>query len=329
MSISTTTPLIAAIPLNPNAVTNYFGSIIFIAGVLGESLNIIVFLSLRTFRESSCAFYLTVSSTVKLIQLFICLLSRLVTSAASVDWTAISPFFCKFRAYFLEFCPVCALSFACLAVIDQFFATSTRPRWQQWCHIKIAYRLSILLLLFSLLIAFPQATFFALVASSTTNTSACVIINKVFQQYNTNFNLPTVYGPLPLLITIIFALLTYGHVKQLAYRTVPLVRRRLDQQLTTMVLVQTLFNVIFITPYISLVVINNYTTLISDPATSSQTQFALSILSCIYYLYTAVSIIYLLLLKEFILDCMIYLEFILYLCLYIGTISSSTTLCSI
>jgi hypothetical protein len=47
---------------------------------------------------------------------------------------------------------------------------------------------------------------------------------------------------------IIFGLLAYRNIQQIAYRTVPLVRRELDKQLTRMVLVEVFFDVIAVTP---------------------------------------------------------------------------------
>ncbi|UJR11454.1 hypothetical protein I4U23_015633 [Adineta vaga] len=286
---STTIPLISTIVLTSNLLTTYLGSIILITGVLGELLNIIVFLSLRTFRESSCAFYLTLSSVLKLIHLLTGLLSRVVISAADVDWTLLSPFYCKLRAYLIEFCSVSSLGLICLAVIDQFFATSPHRRWQQWSHIKIARRLSATLLFFATVTSSPYLVFFELITLPTTGSHACTIINPTFLRYNNDFNLPVLFAPLPVLITIIFALLTYWNVKQIAYRTVPLVRRRLDQQLTTMVLVQTVVNVIAIAPYIILMTIVTHSTLLSNKEINYQIQFGVTTLLCIYYLYCASS----------------------------------------
>jgi len=50
--------------------------------------------------------------------------------------------------------------------------------------------------------------------------------------------------------------IAYRNIKQILYRTVPLVRRELDKQMTTIVLVQVIFNVIAITPCIILLLIN-------------------------------------------------------------------------
>ncbi|UJR38063.1 hypothetical protein I4U23_030744 [Adineta vaga] len=57
-----------------------------IAGLLGACLNIIVFLSLKTFRQSSCAFFLTIMSFVNIGQLLTGLLSRILI----MDLTSIS-----------------------------------------------------------------------------------------------------------------------------------------------------------------------------------------------------------------------------------------------
>ena len=65
----------------------YFGSFLFFTGVAGGVLNIVVFLSLQTFRENSCAFYLTIMSFVNLGQLLTGLLTRIVISGFDIDWT--------------------------------------------------------------------------------------------------------------------------------------------------------------------------------------------------------------------------------------------------
>ncbi|CAF4083667.1 unnamed protein product [Rotaria sordida] len=110
-----------------------------------------------------------------------------------------------------------ALAYLCLATIDQFLATCSSPRWQQLCHISLARRLCL--------------TFIVL----------CNILQLGMFLY--------FLGVLPLSITVIFGCLAYRNVQKLSYRTIPLVRRKLDQQLTVMVLTQVVFNVFAITPY--------------------------------------------------------------------------------
>ena len=57
-------------------------------------------------------------------------------------------------------------------------------------------------------------------------------------------------GTLPVTIMVLFGLLAYFNVRNLAYRTVPLIRRELDKQLTQMVLVQVIYNFFVLIPFV-------------------------------------------------------------------------------
>jgi hypothetical protein len=60
---------------------------ILIVGLIGHTLNLIVFLSLKTFRENACVFYLTVMSAVDIGQVMTGFLSRIMISGFNIDWT--------------------------------------------------------------------------------------------------------------------------------------------------------------------------------------------------------------------------------------------------
>jgi hypothetical protein len=63
----------------------YFGIPILTIGLIDEVLNTIVFLSLKTFRQSSCAFYLTMLSIVNIGQFISGLLTRIMISGFNID----------------------------------------------------------------------------------------------------------------------------------------------------------------------------------------------------------------------------------------------------
>src|SRR5579871_4815605 len=98
----------------------YMGITLIIIGVLGGILNVIVFLSLRIYRQSSSAFYLTVVSIVNIGQLLTGLLSRVLINAVGIDWTETSPAYCKIRNYLFQACAIISPVCLCLATIDQF-----------------------------------------------------------------------------------------------------------------------------------------------------------------------------------------------------------------
>jgi hypothetical protein len=95
---------------------------------------------------------------------------------------------------------------------------------------------------------------------------------------------------LPLFVTLVFGLLTYRNVKQIAYRTVPLVRRELDKQLTVMVLVQDVFTFFILLPIMSSGFVSLNPNITRDPLAAATFQLANAIAVIFYYLYFAVSI---------------------------------------
>ncbi|CAF1368674.1 unnamed protein product [Rotaria sp. Silwood1] len=265
----------------------YLGIPILIGGILGGILNIIVFLSLQTFRESSCAFFLTIMSFVNIGQLITGLLSRVMISGFGVDWTETSIFYCKFRISCLQFCALTSYTCMCLATIDQLLATSLQPRWQQCLNLKKAYRLCAIFFVIWLFHSIPSLIWYNLSLSVRTGKIGCVITNSIFQQYFTYVYLLILAGILPIIINITFGSIAYCNVRQIPYRTIPLVRRELDKQLTTMVLVQVVFKVFVIVPYITVLCVINTANLLSSSINITQLTFANFVTGIMYYLYFA------------------------------------------
>ena len=286
MSAAATIPILNTISQQMHI---YVGSPLLVAGVVGNILNIIIFLSLRTFRESSCAFYLTIMSVVNIGQLFTGLLSRIMVAGFNIDWTQSSLVYCKCRLLIFQLSTLLSYTCLCLATIDQYLATCSRPRWQQWCNMKVARRLMLGWSSLWMLHAIPYAIFFDHVPSADGRGVTCAVQNIIFLQYRAYFSSLMLIGCFPILITFVFGLLAYQNVQQLAYRVVPLVRRELDKQLTVMVLVQVLLNFLTDIPF----VVTNALTLVPndehDPATYERTQFAFSIALLFFYVYFAVS----------------------------------------
>ncbi|CAF4329385.1 unnamed protein product, partial [Adineta steineri] len=188
--------------------TIYLGIPILISGLIGGLINVIVFLSLQTFRQNSCAFYLTIMSIVNIGHLSTGLLTRILISGFNIDPTQTSIFYCKFRAYFVQVCISMSLTCMCFATIDQFLATCHSQRWQQWSNIKVAHRLIIGSLILWLLHGTPYWIYYNLVTSVTTGQNTCISTNYIFQLYNIG-----VYS---------IILNAYRNVHDLSYRTIPL-----------------------------------------------------------------------------------------------------------
>ena len=271
---------------------NIFGGVsIFISGIIGNLLTILVFLSLRTFRESSCSFYLSVMSLVNLGQLLTGLLSRTVFNISNIDWTQLSLIYCKIRMYLLVVCTNISMFCMCLATIDQYLATCRRPHWQRWSDLKYARSFSFISITFSVLTAIPCLIYYIHHSSAVSGKIQCTTIDMIFDRLNIYFYRLIMSNILPLFITLIFGLLTYRNVKQIAYRTVPLVRRELDKQLTSMILVQDVFTFFILLPIMSMGFISFNPDINRDPLVNAQFQLANVIAVMFYYLYFSVSFI--------------------------------------
>ena len=270
----------------------YLGQPIFIFGIIGGILNLIVFLSLKTFRQSSCAFYLIIMSCVNICQLLTGFLSRILMSGFNIDWTQTSIFYCKLKWFLFQTFILMSYACICFATIDQYIATSSNHRWQQWNNIKLAYCLCITSFIFAILHGIPSIIYFNHTILPETNESICTITNTVFQNYRIyGFNV-FLAGALPVFITLLFGSLAYRNIQQSAYRTVPLVRRELDKQLTSMVLVQIIYIFIAIVPYTIVMILTTTLDSPNNPVATAELQLAEYSGVCIYYSYFAVCITY-------------------------------------
>jgi hypothetical protein len=283
---STTNSLIAYLGYQ---ITIYGGIIVLSLGAIGGLLNIIVFLSLKTFRKNSCAFYLTIMSIVNIGQLFSGLLTRIMSAGFGIDWAAMSLPFCKVRWTIFQFCAIMSYTCLCLATIDQYFATCTRHRWQQWSNIKIAHRLMIICIIICIILMIPYPILVDHVPSRLSNSVVCATTNLIMSYYGNFFMALSLSGYVPDFITVLFGILAYHNVQQLAHRTVPLVRRELDKQLTIMVLVQVVINLFTNVPCVTLNTILFGFNIIQDPILIQKLNFGFIITTILFYSYFAVS----------------------------------------
>ncbi len=76
---------------------------------------------------------------------------------------------------------------------------------------------------------------------------------------------------------IIFGVLGYRNVKQIAYRAVPLVRRELDKQLTKMVLIQAFCDILFVIPVFISNAFNSIVISSNDPFTQILIRFIMNV----------------------------------------------------
>ncbi|CAF0728923.1 unnamed protein product [Adineta steineri] len=218
----------------------YFGLSIMILGVIGGIFNIIIFTTLKTFRETTCAFYLTAVSVVNIIQLLTALFVRVLSDGFSTDIRKTS-WVCKIQIYISVCCNLVSTTYVCLATIDQFLSMS---HYRRFSNLRFAQRC-----------IFITGIFWGLYSTCSliywdAPFGICMIINSNFAMYVNRFQLPILYGALPLTTMITFSLLAFYNARTLISRQINIVRLSRDRQLTVMTLVHVVFVTITTLPYI-------------------------------------------------------------------------------
>jgi len=220
-------------------ITIYCGLFIATLGVFGGLLNVLVFTTLKTFRKTSCIFYLITASIVNVGQLLTSLLIRILAVGFHIDPTSIS-WICKIRIFSIQFCGVISLACMSLATIDQFMSLSKQ-------HVSNLYTAHRNIMIACILITIHGIFF--LIYYDTPN-GVCVIINPNFEKYFSYFYFPVVLGFAPVTIMVTFASIAFYNTRTIASRRVHIERLSRDRQITAMVLVQVVFIVLLTVPYI-------------------------------------------------------------------------------
>jgi len=219
--------------------------ITFSFGLIGNLFNILMFTKLKVFRNNQGVFYLIAESFVDIVSLIYYFIIRFLSFQYGSDLTAYSTVWCKLKTMMGQTLLLFQLSIVCFAAIDQFLSTSYLPYVRQMSTLKLARYLVYLSLCFSLAHSIGFGMFFY-----ARPPVACVLSQSILTGYYSYFFYPIFCGILPLFIAGFFSFLAYRNVRRITRRQLSLVRRRLDQQLTTFVLTRVAFLIILLGPFV-------------------------------------------------------------------------------
>ncbi|CAF2604796.1 unnamed protein product [Rotaria sp. Silwood2] len=138
MSNSTTDFTITLINNISSQLNHYITLFVFLFGIIGNVLNIIV-LSQPVLRRNPCVFYFLGSSIASLGIILIGLPSRMIAGQISSDPTNTSSYFCKLRIFFLYSFRTTSAWLLVFATIDRWFLSSTKIHRRRLSSHKIAY----------------------------------------------------------------------------------------------------------------------------------------------------------------------------------------------
>ncbi len=222
----------------------YSGCIIFTSGVIGNILNILTFTQLKLFRGNRSAFYLTVESISSFLCEFFYLTTAILTVIYGDDASGRSLPWCRLRLILPSIVVLPIFYIVCFAAMDQFCSTSYRFNLRQLCTLKLAQRLTFVCFCFWIVHSTVFGLFYDIYPPF-----GCIITNPAFLRYSTYVYYPVHGGLLPIIMASFFAFLAYRNVRRIIRRQIPIVRRRLDQQMTAMILMRVIVLVCMAAPY--------------------------------------------------------------------------------
>ncbi|CAF1090676.1 unnamed protein product [Adineta ricciae] len=255
------------------SMTIYFGFFTLITGFFGGLLNILVFMTLKTFRSTPCVFYLTTASVVNVTQLLTSLLIRILSYGFYVDPTRVS-WFCKLRMFTVQYSALISLTCMSLAIVDQFVSM----KHERLSSLQLAHRHVFISCIIFLIHGIPFLLYFGSV------NDVCQIVDSSFAKYVSFFYFPLLLGFLPLIIMITFASLAFFTSRTNANRNRHIEISSRNRQLSAMVLVQAIFIVLLTVPYL---IVNIYAltvdSLQQDPVLHARNNMIQSVTILFYY----------------------------------------------
>jgi len=211
--------------------TLYATIFLLIIGLISNLFLVLIFVTLRVFRGNRCAFFLTMESIANIGLLLSNFPSFIYSSTIDQDLASISIIWCKLQSALTQIFGLCSLFTICFLTFDQFMSTNPRPYWRQISTLKLARRFTFFNICFVILHSIPFLAF-----SQITKTGGCTIKNPILNSYLTFFYCPILSCFISITVCLTFSKFAYCNVRRIVRRQISVVRRRLDHQLTAMVL---------------------------------------------------------------------------------------------
>lgn len=203
----------------------------FIFGVVGNFINIVIFAWLKQFNTLSGSIFLLFSFVASEIDLVAGFLPQVVFRLTGSNPLTNDLVICKLRWYLGPLTGVISLHCISLAAINQYLVTSRTIRLHQIITRRRAIYMSSFVAILWTVILSPMLVFYTH-GTNSANATTCNIVNPIFAVYDAHLSI-LLYSLVPIVTLSIFSLLTWRNIRRNLLR-----RRTLEQSLTRMLLAQ-------------------------------------------------------------------------------------------
>ncbi|CAF3787850.1 unnamed protein product [Adineta steineri] len=220
------------------------GFILLVGGVLGNILNIIVFIKVGNYKNNACSLYMFVRTFLDLNLLLVGLTTKILSVGFQLNFTLMNRIWCKTRTAFADMNALSTYTLICLQAIDIFICSSPSVAVRQKSNIRIARYLVIGTLCFWFIHGLPY--YFSQDLVIVGGTPMCITTNTIFAQYRSYVAVLGIATIIPITVISIFGFLTVQHMK-----TISVTRSlsSLTRQTISMALSQIFAVLVFNSPY--------------------------------------------------------------------------------
>ncbi|CAF2122009.1 unnamed protein product [Rotaria magnacalcarata] len=247
MSSINNTTTILSLTLLSQQLNIILGFVILISGLVGNLLNIVVFLSLGSFKTNACSFYILTKSFFDIVALLVGVGTRILSQGFHIDFTLSNRLWCKFRIPLLDVATLCSFSCLCFQSMDTFFVSSRSIFWRRKSNLKVARNLVILFLCMWILLDLPYFFLQDLILNVRSGSYTCVTINGSYALFRSYFIILGLYLAIPVMAISVFGILSYRQFQKLSAHE-QLSLSALTKQMIRMILFQIIITLMFVTP---------------------------------------------------------------------------------
>lgn len=216
----------------------------FTLGMIGNTICTLMFTSLKPFCRHRCSFYLIVDCICSSFILLTYFIHEMINLTVGMEEGLVVTIWCKTRIPLAQIARLTLCSMICFQAIDQYCSTHHRYAFRQYFTLHLGKLLTLLTVCLWIVQSIP---FF--IYNNIVPYSGCLVLNKWLNDYYSFVYNPILQGILPIFIASTFSLLAYRNVRRIVRRQIPVERRRLDRQLTAMILSRVLLFVVFSIPF--------------------------------------------------------------------------------
>mgnify|MGYP001055482361 FL=1 len=219
---------------------NYITYFLVPTGIIGNGINIFIFIGDPTYRRTPCTFYFLVASVSNIIFIVLNSINRILNIIHDGDFISISNIWCKTRLFTSNYFIIISLTCSCLSSLDQFLVASRNVSVRRLSQIKRAHQLVAITIIISFLYGIPVFLFYNISPME----QNCIITNPHYAVYAA-IHIIFFLCLIPITTMIVLDYLTYRNIR----RTIALAKQHIDRQLVRMTFVQVILVIISFLPF--------------------------------------------------------------------------------